>query len=620
MGKQDSDTFEIRCHHKRYGKLYTVPMVLDLRPLQIQPNTFIWAWLAHMQNRSQRKSIESQVVTLLWVAIKLLAEAGGLTKVLAKDAAELTVSDIRILFNALEATLHAGAYSSNFQSRVSSTFRCRLLETLTSLGAAPNINSVSVQYKTTLRTHKRPRGLISDLDLTFPPLGATPHSNVRDLKKTMLSNASAALLKIQKGCVDDLQAGRRLRDHIHECAELPPAMEVIEAVQSSLVRGRMVGTYKIIQHYSSKDMRHVVGAIAICIRANSLAGMTPRIRWDLTGVVNTYLARATGNEWRQRMVFAAEAAEPNELNAAIILIQSYTGWNVSSVLELERRGVRIGDQECEVQSFKDKTDDETPMFPFGKEHPGAREALELLLWNDERLVELGLKKNTDSRLWWSAHARRFDGRTEPQHFIREFSKRHNLPKFSPEQLRNQNMFVNNLRSPIDVVKRMAGHGNLATTGGYFDNEVVHRLNSSISLEFSTRLQEEIKYSIGLRAANPSWRHMLAPVGDGSSCANPNAPPHGLRAGEKQCSARECHLDGGCLNRRLLIDEDRMREIVHTRNLYASNWQRLHGRNPAEFAHMHIPSMLFNEALYRICKTGIHANIFSKIERDLLQIK
>lgn len=210
MGKQDSDTFEIKCHHKRYGKLYTVPMVLDLRPLQIQPNTFIWAWLAHMQSRSQRKSIESQPMARLWVAIKLLVGAGGLTKVLAKDAAELTVSDIRILFNALEATLHAGGYSPRFQSNVSSTFRCRLLETLTSLGAASNINSISVQYKTTLRINKRPRGLISDLDLTLPPLGAPPHSDVRDLKKKMLSNASAVLLKIQKGCVDDLWAGRRL--------------------------------------------------------------------------------------------------------------------------------------------------------------------------------------------------------------------------------------------------------------------------------------------------------------------------------------------------------------------------------------------------------------------------
>jgi len=72
----------------------------------------------------------------------------------------------------------------------------------------------------------------------------------------------------------------------------------------------------------------------------------------------------------------------------------------------------------------------------------------------------------------------------------------------------------------------------------------------------------------------------------------------------------CHEDGGCPNRRLVVDRERVEEAVLTRRYYDANWNRLYAENPKAFAEIHVPRLEFNMYLIEYIKKGPYRHLIN----------
>jgi hypothetical protein len=155
---------------------------------------------------------------------------------------------------------------------------------------------------------------------------------------------------------------------------------------------------------------------------------------------------------------------------------------------------------------------------------------------------------------------------------------------------------------------------MRTTGDYIHQEIADRLHSSVNLEMQRRLDAEVR-ALMKRDVDPKQIKLLRPIGDGASCADPTDPPWG-NIGHEPCDAARCHEDGGCPNRRLDVNEDRIREAVVTNRAYEASWPRLLARNKHAFLQFDLPRILFNEAYLRVLAGGRYANRLVKIRQQV----
>lgn len=107
------------------------------------------------------------------------------------------------------------------------------------------------------------------------------------------------------------------------------------------------------------------------------------------------------------------------------------------------------------------------------------------------------------------------------------------------------------------------------------------------------------------------------IGDGSLCADPHTGLYSDRSADLICSAEHCHKNEGCPQRRILIDEEQILNIIRMREYYFNNWQRLRSENQERFNIVVAPKIAFNDALYNYIKNSRFGYVLCEIESTLL---
>jgi hypothetical protein len=318
------------------------------------------------------------------------------------------------------------------------------------------------------------------------------------------------------------------------------------------------------------------------------------------------------------LVYGAQFGTFLTVVAAAVLLQIHTGWNFSSVLALEQDCIKRIDGNVEIQSFKERTSDFTPISLVTAKDTHALMAIEFLETRLDEMKRFGLVLPSEKRLWLNANRARFK---RPEGFhgwgdaLKKLQTKHDLPLFSFEQLRVQVLAAAaTARGGLEAARHMAGHASISTTAHYLDQLILHRLNSSINLEFQARLERsaEIRMSDDWTPGMRSSEDLLYAIGDGSSCQNPYEPPDATQLQGGICSAKRCHAEGGCANRRLVIDADRIEEALRTSRFYEENWKRLLLENEGSFNQVHLPSFLFNIALLGVVERSPYRHVVRKI--------
>ncbi|MDM0053988.1 hypothetical protein QTI04_33860 [Variovorax sp. J22R115] len=552
-----------------------------------------------------------------------------------RPASDLSPADLNRAFTELESRLLGSGISDYTQYSISEVFRRLCFRNLGAVGAPARLTRSAVKFRSRHKPATNPRRLISDAVLEDqPPVGATPFETYPELRAKVLARTTLDIDRIRAAAKTELEGGRRARELLERLAADVTSVELVENVHHATM-----GAHYRPEHYEHgflEDTALYVGALVLVHDAGEWSHKDHAPHWGVLHgrEVDKYvLQRAAWNCPVNRVVSLRAYAAAAEIFAAVILIQCATGWNISSVLALRREDVRETADGYELQSFKSKTDDDTPpvmlvgasdelgaevqSFELSNEDAEVISAVRLLLWNYEQLGKAGYRDKHDTRLIRVGRSKTDKSSLTVHYHLGDFIRRYDLPPFSCEQIRTQVLFIESLGSKdASAPKRIAGHANLTPLGRYLRQQIAKRLSSSANLSMQRALEEEVR-SLMERGVTKDELKLLKPIGDGTSCTNPMRPPwvpEGTAVGE-MCPGERCHLDGGCSNRRLRVSVEDVREALLTRRVYEENWQDMLSRNQYAFLKFHVPAILFNSALARMLEQGPYSHFASKLRVD-----
>jgi integrase len=312
--------------------------------------------------------------------------------------------------------------------------------------------------------------------------------------------------------------------------------------------------------------------------------------------------------------FYARHRLPNSLLVtAFILLLAHTGWNPASVGALTVDAItKLPTGGYRLQSYKSKTDDETPVSEVPRNLKLLCKAIDLLLWNYEQLTATNcIDPKTEKRLWFGWQE---DGYKNVQNFISaarvtKWCERTGITPFLPSELRPLAAALAYLpQRDLEAVRVLLGHSNLQTTDGYLENTLFFRLNEAMMLEFQRRIETSIAYSQGgeavLQSRGLQMRHLdaklLIPTGDGGVCTDVMAGPiHRTHRKDEPCPGISCQTGNGCKHYRLTVTPTTLEMAFRTRLYYRSRWQSLWDANPTAFSRLHLPRLLYIYVLLRI---------------------
>ena len=236
------------------------------------------------------------------------------------------------------------------------------------------------------------------------------------------------------------------------------------------------------------------------------------------------------------------------------------------------------------------------------------------MWNREQLILQGYLPATQKELLVYGVRARY-GVPHPVGRLTKLIAKYQLPPFSLDQVRTQVLYQMGLHGGVELARRVGGHNNITTTGNYLHQLAAQRLHSSSNLEFQKRLERELLYAIGPKKS-PRKLLALIRVGDGSSCIDPKQPPPGRSENPSQCGGTQCHTNGGCPHRKIIIDLDRMEDTLRMKTHYEKRHHVMRDENPDHFEKFVLPGIMFNEALHQILLRGPHASSYAKVARRL----
>lgn len=540
----------------------------------------------------------------------------------------------------MEEVLDAQDLKESTKSRRSNTFRQIVLRCAQHQVLAEEITRSSLGFRTRLTTRNESRKLISDIVGNYDdpelnaPIGALSHSSIADLIEKAERRLEVDLESVRAACISELRACAELRALIAKFeAEASDLTDEDIEIGNRIVFGGETGNPRIQRWEARQAPTRLLGLYRKLISAHKLADVKNcsgycfwKTSASLKAVVPKHCLHLINDRKASYVLFMPERLLSSEVLAAFVLLLTYTGWNSSSLMMIEAGSILFREGLIEIQGFKEKTDDHTPIVYLDSTHRYAAETIKLLLWHRSQLISLGFIEQTEQKLWFSWTVangplkHQFVGWQET---LQKLQTVYGLPKFSLEQIRPQKLVQESLRTrDPEAVRRMAGHRSLSTTGRYLDQLLTSRLNQAISLEFQRRLENTVLFRLSKQ--NPLFYgstddryvdlRLLVPVGDGSSCIDPKAPPLDHYLNGALCSGMNCHRDGGCQNQRIVIDEDRLEELIRKREYYLRNWQRLLGKNPEAFEAYHVPSILFTFGLYDYIAAGKYRHQLLQIDR------
>jgi hypothetical protein len=340
--------------------------------------------------------------------------------------------------------------------------------------------------------------------------------------------------------------------------------------------------------------------------------------------VSAYQFRNSSAPW-----FQARYRLPNAVMVAIfIALLVHTGWNQSAVGSLTSADITPQPQGgYQLQGYKGKTDDDTPLVDV---FPSSRlicKAISLLLWNHQQLKALNLIAPSELRLWfgWQIDGFKYTTNFAEPLRIKRFCITHNLEKFTASEIRPLRSALTYLpQRDLEAVRVLLGHKDLIVTDGYLQNTLFFRMNEANMLQFQRRIETSLTYHTGgenlvtERKLNLSDidQNLLFPTGDGGACTDPYSghPEEALEPGEP-CAGVFCQSGTGCPNYRLIVTERTLEMGLRTLRYYQSRWSNLYQINQVAFSRLHIPRLLYIHVLMSIVHEQ-RPDLLRKVEEKL----
>lgn len=601
---------------KAYGAVYHNSEEFDLASLGLPSSSWLWTLLQGIEAESAVAGPLTRTFRDFRAVIMLLLGNPEAKQLLGQPANRTTAAHIRRLFQ-LSEEIVAGADKQNLALGRAS-LRSLVFDRAHTIGFAESIDPQRVRFKPSLPPAKRNvRSLISDLhDITDPsanlPVGALAATTAKQLATAVKERAEYDLERIRSACIADMTAAAALRKRAKELREIPVTLNHLSRIHNALQQPS-AAVRDLSRGGTTPDI--VLSGVLKIIHADELA--TSRATFfpyyiPFVKEVKAIFLNGITDFTSRRLLEIEYRACVEELFAAFHLLQTYLAWNWDSMISLRADGIDLSTPGVvALQSSKPKTDDDTPVGSIDLSEPGVLMAIEILLWNREQLLDAGFIDASEQCLWITrprTGLNQRDGYFSAQRRLRDFIRRHGLPKYSLEQVRPQVLFsVSLTNGGIEAARLQGGHRSYETTQRYVGNIVQDRLSSALNLEFSKRLEAEISYLYRDGARNAPEILLLRPIGDGSACVNPGAPPPGRSKTPSKCLAESCHADGGCPNRRIVIDDLRVEEVLRLNLHFTRNWLRLMQANPDRFAVHTLPQIAFNAALLLALQRGPYAS-------------
>lgn len=592
-----------------HQKTYTYDVKLTVAELGLSADGWAWAAWVHAAKESQVSRLGSQQIFPAIRAFKLMRDADAALDLFNHPVNGLQLSLVCQCYESLEAQLVAlnKGLSDNSKHRASLRTRALLNRFLEAVGYQ-FIHRIQSAFKTSLPLVRKGRALISDDPMMFggevlEPVGAISHSSAEDLRKKTARILISPLEKIAEACIGQLDQQDKLDAWKLEMLRREPDSSVLEKLLSTTHKPRG----EPLEVWSKEIPIYTLAVAYLHLLYNQLPkkGVATPQYILRSSEIDAIIEKEIGCKLNGMRLISPAPRAGQTLVACLMMLQIHSHWNVNSVLELTLRSLSSLEPPLEMQSFKSRTKTETPIVSLDRGEPAAR-ALRFLINRLDSLKKMMLIDNYEQRLWLNPSGKPYVGWGT---MLRLFREKWGLPKFSFEQIRLQSLAAQSVQvGGLALTKGSAGHVSLTTTSLYLDKLLLRRLNSSANLEFQRRLEADVRTVISGGEAR-----YLYPIGDGASCVNPYEPPFESDTGGGACKGERCHVGDGCPNRRIVINGNRVEEIVRTAAYYRENWVRLYERNPEAFDAFHVPSMNFNFALLGMLRRGSYAHLIRAAE-------
>lgn len=609
-------------HYKGFNQIYCSERHIDLDEIALAEEAWLTTVLRKMSADSNVNRFYTSQIWAITTAIDVLRNVPHGWFFCQINEKNITPEIMRTVFYILEYKLVSSAHTNESKRQISGKFRSTVLKT--NFQAVEQISAETVKFKTTLGNLKHtPQDILNIKDHLnslhmATPLGAVPHRNYLDLIEKSSDLLQSDLNKVIGACITDLAISKKNRSIIIQTESIPLRRDQKERIgkilykaTSSLTKATtdsnppeiIIAAYR--QTISEKSEKSGNGAT---INFHALDQNSKELGIELP----------LGYSGRQTF-FSPERITTIELQSIFILLLCRTGWNRDSLIEMNRDGI-VDDEPgfaYVLQGFKTKTDDDTPPIFIEHTEKEVINAINLLVWGYEQLRKLGLVESGNKKLWYSW--------TNSDSFLRsstmiqmkpyDFMTRNRLFDFSLKQIRSTVLSIDAYRSrSYEAARQRGGHSSLGTTGRYLDHIITRSIASSINLQFQSDLEKKVAFNLNARK-NGSKNFIR--IGDGSMCADPYSGLYDDNGADRVCSAQHCNENGGCPNRRIMVNEESIVDIIQTREYYFKHWQRLRNDNPTKFNTLIAPKIIFNDALYKFVKNSRYGHVLAEIEEALM---
>lgn len=609
---------------KRYQSVYFKDIVFDDEVLQLGCNSWVWLLLKDMADETSLVRLPGQSIEQLHRLLGLLVKDPGCHKIMAQSPQQTNSTDIRHLFQRSEEVVINK--DSATLGRARSTFRSMVYARAHSIPFGEDVNPHRVGFRPKIPyPRSEPRALISDHSdisdvIAKTPIGALRTNSASELVEKIRSRTQYDLQRIREACICDMVAAAELRVRAKTLRKMKLSDSDVALIRDSMRNKSYISLDLRTRELSTNEI--LVGVLKV-IHEDRLAmasASSDSYCIPISDAVKREFQAKIAPEFKsQRLIEIEYRACVEELFAAFHLIHTYVGWNWSSIMtmqvdqiDLKTPGIVL------LQSYKSKTDDDTPLISVSLDEPGVRMAVDIILWNWQQLVKSGFFDSKNLLLWKTRPRPGISqepGSFHPTQRLSDFRLRHRLTNYSFDQVRSQVLFNLSLtKGGIEAARLRGGHRNYGATERYVGNILQDRISSALNLEFSKRLEKEVLYLYEGGSHNGSDISLLRPLGDGASCINPDEPPIDRRSQHGSCKAEECHSRNGCRNRLILIDSARVEEVVRLNLHYQNQWQRLWQDNPERFVEHILPSLAFNAALLLTLERGPYAAQVMQIQK------
>ncbi|MFI8619247.1 hypothetical protein ACIGHN_27520 [Acidovorax sp. NPDC077693] len=588
-------------------------MTFSLHDLGIEQFEWMWADICAQAKSTEIKPFGRSDIDYLIKGLRDAATLRTWKPISLCPPEQVTLEMVLKLFSELEQFL-LYAYTPYKAHKVSTAVRTFLSKKFASMSFDARLKRIGSFFRTRCPVRTSGRELISDVPHPSRPLiGAVPHENLVDLQAKTSEILVGDLERVRVTCI------RVMKQHSETLMEIARLEKISLSGLSEKVRraARLSITDKDV--ILSDEECESYFALLISINKGEQSELSQWERPRATAIVE-HAKRLTGGSCEPLRPVAwlnAREMPPYEvLLACALVIQIKTGWNFSSVLALPPEMLDVPSFPHRLKSTKSRTKDETPTVLVERNDEDVLLALKILLDRSRRLERLGYSNTSVWSGWEKTSVNGLKEITNWSHQCRRFCRKHDLPTFSLEMVRGQVLAVDTVRDgSIAEAQSRAGHVRSTTTFHYINKAVLRRLNSANTLEFERRFDATVRYMSDPSSISSGRKLIPFPIGDGSSCRNPSAPPVAGWLSNGSCSASNCHKDEGCSNMIIEINSDRIEEVVLTKKYFEKNWRRLFNSNPESFEKLHLENMLFAFALFGSISRGPYRHLLKRVGNE-----